>query len=82
MMVFLGILLGVLAALGVALTVLEFIRKTRAKMACYICVCFSEELLDSKKPDMIVICRNDAEQEEIIRRICESENRKVYIKRW
>jgi len=82
MMVFFGILLGMLAALGVALTVLEFVRRTRAKMSCYLCVCFSEELLDSKKPDMIIICRNDAEQEEILRRICESENRKVYIKRW
>ncbi len=82
MMVFLCILLGMLAALGVALTVLEFIRKSRAKMSQYLCVCFSEELLESKKPDMIVICRNDAEQEEILRRICESENRKVYIKRW
>ncbi len=82
MMVFYGIFMGMLGALGVTLMILELLRKWKARMSCYLCVCFSEELLESKNPDMIIICRNDAEQEEILRRISENESRKVYIKRW
>jgi hypothetical protein len=45
-------------------------------------LCFDEKLLDGAKPDMLIICRTDAEQEEVIRRVCSDEARKVYIKRW
>lgn len=81
MSVFGNVFLAVLAALGVALTVLEFVRAKRAKHTEFICVCFREELLEGEKPDMLIICRTDAEQEEVIRRVCADENRKVYIKK-
>ena len=64
------------------LAVLEFVRVSRAKKASFICLCFDEKLLDGAKPDMLIICRTDAEQEEVIRRVCSDEARKVYIKRW
>ncbi len=77
------VLLAVLASIGIALSILEIIRVRRAKTADFICICFSEEYLDcDKKPDMLVICRSDAEQEEVIRRVCADDARKVYIKRW
>ncbi len=83
MAIFGKIFLAMLASLGVALTVLEFIRAYRAKRTEFICLCFREELLDNgEKPDMLIICRTDAEQEEVIRRVCADESRKVYIKRW
>lgn len=82
MSVFGNIVLAVLASLGVALTVLELLRKSRAKKASFICVCFDEELLNGGAPDMLVICRSDAETEEVIRRVCIGESRKVFIKRW
>jgi len=73
-----GIFLSMLAALGVALAFLDFMRRGKAKKASYVCICFTEEF--DKPPDMIIICRNDAEQEEIIRRIGDAENRRIYIK--
>jgi hypothetical protein len=82
MAIFLEVFLAALASLGVILAVLEFVRVSRAKRASFICLCFREELLNGAKPDMLVICRTDAEQEEVIRRVCADESRKVYIKRW
>lgn len=82
MSVFGSVFVAMLAALGVALTALEFLRRSKAKKTSFICLCFSEELLENAKPDMLVICRTDAEQEEVIRRVCADEARKVYIKRW
>lgn len=76
------VLLATLAALGVILAVLEFVRVSRAKRASFVCLCFREELLDGAKPDVLIICRTDAEQDEVIRRVCADESRKVYIKRW
>ncbi len=82
MSVFGEVILAVLAAMGVTLVILEILRKSRAKKASFICVCFREELLEGGLPDMLVICRTDAEQEEVIRRVCVGESRKVFIKRW
>ena len=31
---------------------------------------------------MVIICRSDAEEDEIIRRISDGDPRRVYIKRW
>lgn len=77
------IILAMLASLGVALAVLEFVRAYRAKRAEFICLCFREELLyGEEKPDMLIICRTESEQEEVIRRVCADDARKVYIKRW
>lgn len=75
-----SIFISLLAALGVALTALEFIRRARAKKSTFISLCFREDLLEDGKPDMIIICRNDAEQEEIIRRIGERDERRIYLK--
>lgn len=80
MSVFGSIFIAMLAALGVALAVLEFVRRAKAKKTEFICLCFREELLQGGKPDMLIICRTDAEQEEIIRRIGEDENRRIYLK--
>ncbi|MBO5869969.1 MAG: hypothetical protein J6Q89_04385 [Clostridia bacterium] len=83
MAIFGSIFLAMLASLGVALMTLEFIRAYRAKRTEFICLCFREELLnDDEKPDMLIVCKTDAEEEEIIRRVCDGESRKVYIKRW
>lgn len=83
MYIFCIVFLSVLAALGVALAVLELIRTHRAKHTEYVCVCFREELvLTECEPDMLIICRTDAEQEEIIRRVCKSECKKVYIRKF
>lgn len=80
MSVFGSVFIAMLAAMGVALAVLEFIRRARAKKTDFICVCFREELIEGGKPDMIIICRTDAEQEEIIRRVGEQDNRRIYLK--
>jgi hypothetical protein len=72
------ILLSVLAGLGVALAFRDFIRRAAAKKASYVCLCFNDNT--DLPPDMIIICRNDAEQEEIIRRIGDMDNRRIYIK--
>lgn len=82
MSVFGSVFLAMLAALGVALVALELLRRSRAKRAEFICLCFREDLIENGKPDMLVICRTDAEQDEVIRRVCADEARKVYIKRW
>ncbi len=82
MSVFGGIFVAMLAALGVALTALELLRRSRARRESFICLCFREELLDGALPDMLIICRTDAEQEEIIRRVCAEDPRRVFLKRW
>lgn len=82
MSVFGSVFLSMLAAMGVALAVLEFVRIRRAKKASFVCLCFREELLNGALPDMLIICRTDAEQEEVIRRVCAEDSRKVFLKRW
>lgn len=72
--------MAMLAALGVALMLLELFRFCRAKKASYTCLCFREELLESGEPDMIVIVRTEKEADEVMRRICADEERKIYIK--
>lgn len=82
MPVFCFILLSALACLGIALLVLELCRKISARRTSYICLCFDKALLENGKPDMVIICRSDADEEEIIRRISDGDPRCVYIKRW
>lgn len=74
------IFLSMLAALGVALLTLEIFRHVSAKKGSFVCICFKEELLGEERPDVVIICRSDAEQEEIIRRIGENDERKIYLK--
>ncbi len=73
------IFVSLLSALGVGLTVLEFYRVIRAKRNRFIYICFGENQ-ENFVPDGLIICRTDAEQEEIIRRISADEPRKVFIK--
>ena len=80
MFLFGSILLSLLAALGVALAFLEFMRKAKAKRTSFICLCFDEEFLDKGKPDMLIICRTDADQEEIIKRIGKQDERNIFFK--
>ncbi len=82
MSVFGSIFLAMLATLGVVLSVIEFERVRSAKKASFITLCFREDLLEGGLPDMVVICRTDAEQEEIIRRVLADEKRQVFLKRW
>jgi len=83
MSIFASVALSVLAALGVALAFLDFLRVHRAKKESFICLCFREELLYTDAlPDMLIICRTDAEQEEVIRRVCDKDGRRVFIKRF
>lgn len=82
MSVFGSVLLATFSVLGLVLSVLEFLRISRAKKTSYICLCFREDLLNEGLPDMLIICRTDAEQEEVIRRVCAEDPRKVYLKRW
>lgn len=81
MSVFLTVFIAMLASLGVALAALDFIRRSRAKRTDFICICFREELLDNALPDMVIICRSDAEQEELIRRVCDKDSRRAYLKK-
>ena len=82
MSLFMNIVVSVFASLGIALSLLEILRRSRAKKESFICVCFREELLENAKPDMLIVCKSDAEVEEIIKRVSDGDPRKVYIKRW
>ena len=82
MYIFGCVLISVLASLGVALMILEFVRSRKAKSGDFICLCFREELLENGKPDMLIICRTTAECDEVISRVCGNDNRKAYIKRY
>jgi hypothetical protein len=82
MWIFAHVFLSVLAALGVALSVLEFAGNLEAKRKKYLCICFDRDDNRSMLPDMIIICRTQAEEDEIIKRICAEDKRKVFIKRW
>lgn len=81
MSVFLTVFIAMLAALGVALALLELLRKMRAKKADFICICFREDLLENTLPDIVIICRSDAEQEEVIKRVCNKDSRQAYLKK-
>jgi hypothetical protein len=82
MSVFGSVFVAMLASLGVALLLLEIFRTARAKKAVFVCVCFREELLEGEKPDMVVICRNDAELDEFIERVSENDERRMFIKKF
>ena len=81
MSIFGTVFVAMFASLGIALMLLELILHRRAKTAEYICICFREELLNGGLPDMVVICRNEAEKEELIKRICDNDTRRAFIKR-
>ncbi len=81
MSIFGMIFLAMLASIGVGLMFLEMIRTRKAKTAEYTCICFDSALSDERLPDMVIICRNEAEKEEIIKRITESDERRAFIKR-
>lgn len=74
------IIISALAALGVALPCLEFSRRAKAKRSSYVCLCFREDLIDSGAPDMIIICRTDTDEEEIIKRIGKRDQRQIFLK--
>ena len=76
------ILLSALACIGVVLIIRGLCRFLSARRASYICLCFDKALLEGGKPDLVIICRSDAEEDEIIRRISDGDPRRVYIKRW
>ncbi len=82
MSLFGSIFVAMLASIGVALSMLEILRSYRARKTSFVCLCFREELIDGGMPDMLIICRTDCEQEEVIRRVCDGESRRVYIKRF
>ena len=82
MSVFGDVFLAAFSALGMVLSVVEFLRVRRARKTRFVCLCFREELLDGGLPDLLILCRTDVEQEEIIRRVCANEKRKVFLKRW
>ena len=75
-----GILISALAALGVTLTLLEFYRRVKAKSTDFICVCFREDIPDDALPDMLIICRTDTDQEEIIKRIGKRDKRQIFLR--
>ena len=81
MSIFGMIFLATLSSIGVGLMFLEMIRTRKAKTAEYTCICFDSELLNGCLPDMVIICRNEAEKEEIIKRITENDERRAFIKR-
>ncbi len=80
MSIFWAVFVGMLGALGVALMCLELYRRIKAKKASFVCLTFGDEFEEKKLPDMLIICRTDAEQEEIIKRVVSSDPRKVYIR--
>lgn len=82
MWIFAHVFLSALAALGVALSVLEIAERMEARRKKYACLCFEKVDNGENLPDMIIICRTQAEEEEIIERICAEDKRKVFIKRW
>lgn len=75
-----NILLAMLSALGIALSVFEYLRRVKAKNSKFICLYFDEDMLENQNPDMVIICRTDADQEEIISRIGQQEERRIYLK--
>lgn len=76
------IIVALFAALGLVLLFVFVRRSIQAKKSSFICLCFDERLLSGGKPDMLIICRSVEEQEEIIRRVLDGDERKVFIKRW
>ena len=57
------ILLSALACIGVVLIIRGLCRFLSARRASYICLCFDKALLEGGKPDMVIICRSDAEED-------------------
>lgn len=76
------IIVCVLASLGVVLIFREILRHVGAKRNHYACLSFGREPSPEKRPDMIIICRTEEEEQEIIERIIKGEERKIFIKRW
>ena len=75
------VFLSFLAAVGIALICYELFRYCKTRKEGYICVCFEREMFENARPDVIFICRTEQEQEEILRRISDSDDRRMYIKR-
>ena len=74
--------LSAFAAIGAALVLLEIWRRLKAKKTDYVCVVFGDPPEGDIRPDVVLICRTEAEQDEIIRRVVGSDGRRAYVKRW
>ena len=75
------ILVAALAAIGAALIAERVWRWLKLRRESFVCISFDGGFPEGRKPDLIFICRTEAEQEEILRRICENDDRKIIIKR-
>ena len=76
------VILAFFAAAGAAVLAVELVRWCLLGRSEFTAVCFDEKILNGEsKPDMIYIVRTDRECDEIIKRICESEERRIFIKR-
>ncbi len=77
------VLVSFFAALGIVFLWRELKKRIFAKKQSFVCICFGTEAdWEKRAPDMLVICRSDEEQEEIIRRVLRDEQRDVFVKRW
>ncbi|MBR4799832.1 MAG: hypothetical protein IK047_06210 [Clostridia bacterium] len=74
--------LAFFAAAGVCLLGAEILRRIRTKKESLIRVCFTRERAEGDcPPDVIYIVRTECEAEEVVRRICKAEDRRIFIKR-
>ena len=72
----------ILASIGIVLLCREIFRHIGAKRNHYVCLTFDSFPSFQKRPDMIIICRTDEEEQEIIRRVIKNDERRIFIKRW
>ncbi|MBP5156077.1 MAG: hypothetical protein J6252_05795 [Clostridia bacterium] len=82
MELFCTVALAFFAAVGVCLLGAEARRRLRAKKESFVRVCFTAEKAEGDDPpDVIYVVRTECEAEEVIRRLCRADGRKIFIKR-
>lgn len=80
-----NIFLCCLAAIGAICIVWELVRFAGRRRMRFTCLLFGDaarERLDARDYEIILLCRTELQEQELIRRLSEGEKRKIYIRRW
>ncbi len=79
------LLLCFFAAIGIISTVWEIfllIGKRRLRFTCLLFGDHAKAEFEAKEYEIVLLCRSELQEEELIRRLSAGEKRKIYIRRW
>ncbi len=79
------LLLCLFAAIGLLAVCLEVFRLFGKRRMRFTCLLFGDEAKDAwdgRTYQIVLLCRSELQEEELLRRLSDGEKRRIYIRRW